>query len=93
MSSPANLVFKTVEALQAMHPRATATLDVDATIIGAHKELALRAYEGTLVYQPQMALWADGAPVATRPGGESMPDPERAAPGDYGPALATHVPP
>jgi len=59
LSSLAGLVLETVEALQAMHPRATATLDVDATIIEAHKELALRAYEGTLGYQPQMALWAE----------------------------------
>ncbi|NCS74737.1 MAG: IS1380 family transposase [Deltaproteobacteria bacterium] len=53
------LVLKTLEAMQAMQPRSTATLDVDATIIEAHKALALRAYEGTVGYQPQMALWAE----------------------------------
>lgn len=40
-------------------PRLRATLDVDATIIEAHKEEALRAYEGTVGYQPQMAYWAE----------------------------------
>jgi hypothetical protein len=48
-----------VAALQSARPRTTATLDVDATIIEAHKELALLAYEGTRGYQPQMAWWAE----------------------------------
>jgi len=33
----AGLVLDVVDALQAMQPRTTATLDVDATIIEAHK--------------------------------------------------------
>lgn len=36
-----------------------ATIDVDATIIEALKQSALKAYEGTIGYQPQMALWAE----------------------------------
>jgi hypothetical protein len=48
-----------VEALQAHAPRTRATLDVDATIVEAHKRQALRAYEGTIGYQPQMAWWAE----------------------------------
>jgi len=52
-------VLEIVTALQAANPRTTATLDVDATIIEAHKELALVAYEGTRGYQPQMAWWAE----------------------------------
>lgn len=36
-----------------------ATLDIDATIIEAHKRAALKAYEGTIGYQPQMAWWAE----------------------------------
>ena len=48
-----------MNAIQTAHPRATATLDVDATIIEAHKKTALKAYEGTVGYQPQMAWWAE----------------------------------
>ena len=36
-----------------------ATLDIDATILAAAKKTALRAYEGTRGYQPQMAFWAE----------------------------------
>ena len=36
-----------------------ATVDVDATIVEAHKQEALKAYEGTIGYQPQMAWWAE----------------------------------
>jgi len=53
------LMLDVVSALQVAHPQTTATLDVDATIVEAHKELALVAYEGTRGYQPQMALWAE----------------------------------
>lgn len=48
-----------VAAMQAHSPRMRATIDVDATVIEAHKERALRAYEGTVGYQPQMAWWAE----------------------------------
>jgi hypothetical protein len=34
-------------------------LDVDASIIEAHKRRALKAYDGTVGYQPQMAWWAE----------------------------------
>jgi hypothetical protein len=53
------IVSDLVRALQIARPRTTATLDIDATIIEAHKSLALIAYEGTRGYQPQMALWAE----------------------------------
>jgi hypothetical protein len=53
------MVRRLVDALQAIRPRSRATLDVDASIIEAHKKRALRAYEGTVGYQPQMALWAE----------------------------------
>jgi hypothetical protein len=53
------MVSEVVRKLQALHPRHTATLDVDATIIEAVKKQALRAYEGTIGYQPQMAWWAE----------------------------------
>ena len=45
--------------LQARRPHTRATLDVDATIIEAMKKRALKAYEGTVGYQPQMAWWAE----------------------------------
>jgi hypothetical protein len=48
-----------VAYLQRHRPCACATLDVDATIIEAHKQTALRAYEGTRGYQPQLAFWAE----------------------------------
>lgn len=50
---------RVVEAMQAIRPRTRATLDVDASIIEAHKQRALKAYEGTVGYQPQMAWWAE----------------------------------
>jgi hypothetical protein len=37
----------------------TATLDVDATILDAHKHTAAMAYEGTRGYQPVLAVWAE----------------------------------
>jgi len=55
------MVIDVVEALQSVRPRTRATLDVDATIIGALKKAALKAYEGTVGYQPQMAWWAEQA--------------------------------
>lgn len=53
------MVLDVVEALQLVRPRTRATLDVDATIIEALKKAALKAYEGTIGYQPQMAWWAE----------------------------------
>jgi len=55
----ADFVGEVVRQVQRLHPQQRATLDVDATIIEAQKELALRAYEGTVGYQPQMAWWAE----------------------------------
>jgi hypothetical protein len=42
-----------------LNPCTRATIDIDATIIKAYKKLALKAYEGTRGYQPQMAWWAE----------------------------------
>jgi hypothetical protein len=53
------MVLRVVEAVQAVRPRSRATLDVDASIIEAHKRRALVAYEKTVGYQPQMAFWAE----------------------------------
>ncbi len=48
-----------VNAVWQKQPTSRATLDVDASIIEAHKKQALKAYEGTRGYQPQMAWWAE----------------------------------
>jgi len=53
------MVLDVVEALQLTRPRTRATLDADATILEAHKQAALMAYEGTTGYQPQLAWWAE----------------------------------
>jgi hypothetical protein len=53
------LVLRVVEAVQQRTEQTRATLDVDASIIEAHKKSALVAYEGTRGYQPQMAWWAE----------------------------------
>jgi hypothetical protein len=53
------MVQELVSRVQATSQRRRATLDVDATIIEAFKETALKAYEGTVGYQPQMAWWAE----------------------------------
>lgn len=53
------MVQELVRRVQATSQRRRATLDVDATIIEALKEAALKAYEGTVGYQPQMAWWAE----------------------------------
>lgn len=50
-----------VRRLQVRRQRLRATLDVDATIAAANKQAALKAYEGTVGYQPQMAWWAEQA--------------------------------
>jgi hypothetical protein len=44
---------------QAKRQRLRATLDVDASVVAANKASALKAYEGTVGYQPQMAWWAE----------------------------------
>jgi hypothetical protein len=48
-----------IDSMQSRRPVQRATVDVDATIIEAHKKQALVAYEGTRGYQPQMAWWAE----------------------------------
>ena len=48
-----------VRALQQAAPEATATLDVDATLLEAHKDAATVAYDGTRGYQPVVVLWAE----------------------------------
>lgn len=53
------LLSEIVEQIQKHQGRTSATLDVDATIIEAQKKSALRAYEGTVGYQPQLAWWAE----------------------------------
>ena len=45
--------------LQERRPRATATLDVDATILESQKRGALPTYDGRTGYQPVVALWAE----------------------------------
>lgn len=46
-------------AVQQHAPQRTATLDVDATILAAHKHTATTTYEGTRGYQPVVAVWAE----------------------------------
>jgi hypothetical protein len=53
------LVMRVVEAVHRRAEQTRATIDVDASIIEAHKKRALVAYEGTRGYQPQMAWWAE----------------------------------
>jgi hypothetical protein len=53
------MVSEILKAVQKTSFSRTATLDVDATIIAADKKLALKGYEGTVGYQPQMAWWAE----------------------------------
>jgi hypothetical protein len=48
-----------VAGLQHAAPEATATLDVDATLIESHKQAATVAYDGTRGYQPVVVLWAE----------------------------------
>ena len=48
-----------VAALQRGAPAATATLDVDATLVESHKEAATVAYDGTRGYQPVVVVWAE----------------------------------
>ena len=68
-----------------------ATLDVDATLVEAHKSGALRTYEGFRGYRPQMAWWAEkrlwvcdefAGPSVGRPfGGAPAPVPSAPASG------------
>ena len=55
----AELTTEVVRQVQRDRQCLRATIDVDATIIEAHKQSALKAYEGTIGYQPQMAWWAE----------------------------------
>jgi len=48
-----------VAGLQRGAPEGTATLDVDATLVEAHKQAATVAYDGTRGYQPVVVLWAE----------------------------------
>lgn len=48
-----------VAGLQRGAPEATATLDVDATLVESHKDAATVAYDGTRGYQPVVVLWAE----------------------------------
>jgi hypothetical protein len=45
--------------LQEQRPQATATLDLDATILESHKQSAHRTYDGRTGYQPVIVLWAE----------------------------------
>jgi hypothetical protein len=48
-----------VAGVQQAAPVATATLDVDATLVESHKDAATIAYDGTVGYQPVVVLWAE----------------------------------
>jgi hypothetical protein len=48
-----------VAGLQQAAPATTAALDVDATLLEAHKHAATAAYDGTVGYQPVVVLWAE----------------------------------
>ena len=48
-----------VQGVQHCAEKTRATLDVDASILEAHKKRTLVAYDGTRGYQPQMAWWAE----------------------------------
>lgn len=54
-----------VAGVQRAAPVATATLDVDATIVESHKDAATVAYDGTVGYQPVVALWAEQDVILT----------------------------
>lgn len=48
-----------IRRLQEECPSATATLDLDATILESSKRSAKRTYEGPRGYQPAVVLWAE----------------------------------
>jgi hypothetical protein len=54
-----------VAALQQGAREATATLDVDATLVESHKDAATVAYDGTRGYQPVLVLWAEQDVILT----------------------------
>ena len=45
--------------IQTHRPMTSATLDMDATLIGTHKRDALRCYKGFKAYQPLNCWWAE----------------------------------
>jgi len=45
--------------LQERRPQATATIDLDATILESQKQSAKATYDGRRGYQPVIALWAE----------------------------------
>ena len=52
-----------VASVQRRHPRAEATLDMDATLVHTQKEDALFSYKGYKAYQPFNAWWAEAGLV------------------------------
>ena len=48
-----------LRAVQAQHPAAQATLDMDATLIETHKRAALHCYKHFKAYQPLNTWWAE----------------------------------
>jgi len=48
-----------LQAVQAQHPAAQATLDMDATLIETHKREALYCYKHFKAYQPLNTWWAE----------------------------------
>src|SRR3954447_5123179 len=50
---------KLLAFFQAHRPSTTATLDMDATLIGTHKRDALHCYKGFKAYQPLNCWWAE----------------------------------
>ncbi|HSB91455.1 MAG TPA: IS1380 family transposase [Anaerolineales bacterium] len=48
-----------ISFLQERRPQATATIDLDATILESHKQSAKATYDGRHGYQPVIALWAE----------------------------------
>lgn len=53
-----------IGALQGRRPEATATLDMDATLVETGKEEALYCYKGFKAYQPLNTWWAEQEVVA-----------------------------
>jgi hypothetical protein len=45
--------------LQERRPQATATIDLDATVLESHKRAARPVYDGRTGFQPVVALWAE----------------------------------
>ena len=48
-----------LQAVQAQHPAAQATLDMDATLVETHKRAALYCYKHFKAYQPLNTWWAE----------------------------------